>query len=160
MQKINNRELFSGRLKLLRGVRSKADFAREIGVSAPLYQNYENGRIPASDKLLLIAQKTGKTVDWLLGRNPIDLAPVADAAKRASEAGGSDEEVKIITEINNCLRTMKSVRKSTRERIKKQISNRVDEYCDYCDEQYASLHQEKVKAATQLADRIKDKASP
>lgn len=57
---------FSERLKMLRGNQSKADFARFLGVSAPLYQRYEEGRTPRSDILSLIATKCNKTVEWLL----------------------------------------------------------------------------------------------
>ena len=61
----------SDRLVLLRGNRTKAEFARLIGVSAPLYHQWENGQVPTGEKALLIAEKTGTTVDYLLtGKEP------------------------------------------------------------------------------------------
>lgn len=66
---------FSERLKLLRGNRNKAEFARFLGIPAPMYHRYENGQIPKHDYLSVISKKTGKTVDWLLGKDePIDPA--------------------------------------------------------------------------------------
>lgn len=66
--KYTNVNLFLSRLRELRGSRSKAAFARFLGLKPPVYQNYENGRVPSPDNLSLIAQKCGTTVDWLLGR--------------------------------------------------------------------------------------------
>lgn len=60
--------LLSARLRLLRSERSKADFARFLGLSAPVYQRYEAGRIPAKDKLLEIAKRCRVDPDWLIGR--------------------------------------------------------------------------------------------
>ena len=61
--------LFSDRLKALRGDRKKAEFARIIGVSAPDYQRYENGRMPRADVLSDISARLGMTVDELLSGN-------------------------------------------------------------------------------------------
>ena len=58
---------FRKRLAGLRGNRSKAEFARFIGVSAPLYHQWENGATPTYNKALLIADKCGVSIDWLLG---------------------------------------------------------------------------------------------
>jgi len=58
--------LFSSRLKTLRGERTKAEFSREIGVSPPLYHQWENGATPTFDKAVLIATKCGVSVEWLL----------------------------------------------------------------------------------------------
>ena len=133
---------------MLRGDRSKAEFAREIGVSAPLYQNYENGRVPAADKLSLISQKTGKSVDWLLGHT--DATPVAIAAAEAKESGGADEEEKIIGEITERLRWMKAKAKPGRDRLKNAIIHRLDEYSDYCEDHYADLR----KAEAEVAQKV------
>lgn len=58
---------------MLRGTKKKAEFARQLGLSAPVYQRYEDGRTPHADILTVISKATGKTVDWLLGKDePID----------------------------------------------------------------------------------------
>jgi predicted transcriptional regulator len=70
---------FSERLKSLRGSQSKADFARFLGVSAPLYQRYEEGRTPRSDILSVIATKCNKTVEWLLaGKESVMISNTSD----------------------------------------------------------------------------------
>jgi len=58
--------LFSRRLKFLRGQKTQAAFARKLGVSAPLYHQWENGATPTMEKLLLIASKCDVPIDWLL----------------------------------------------------------------------------------------------
>ncbi len=62
-------EIFSRRLKTLRGQRTKSAFARFLGIQSPsTYHYYENGRVPHSQLVKNIADKCGVTVDWLLGR--------------------------------------------------------------------------------------------
>ncbi len=78
-EKITERQLFSDRLKILRGTRRKSVFSRELGLSAPVYQRYEEGRIPSSDNLSVIAERCNVTVDWLLGRD--DSPPPQPAAE-------------------------------------------------------------------------------
>jgi len=81
---INNSQIFSDRLKSLRGSRSKAGFAKELGINSPVtYFNYENGRVPNSGILEMIASKCNVTVDWLLGRD----APVVEVASRRLPEG-------------------------------------------------------------------------
>jgi transcriptional regulator with XRE-family HTH domain len=67
--------LFSDRLKALRGCRKKAEFARLLGVSAPDYQRYENGRMPRADVLSVISKRLNMTVDQLLSGNDPPIAP-------------------------------------------------------------------------------------
>jgi transcriptional regulator with XRE-family HTH domain len=62
--------LFSERLKGLRGDRNKAEFSRELGIPAPMYHRYEAGQIPKSHYLGVIADKCKVTVDWLLHGPP------------------------------------------------------------------------------------------
>jgi len=66
-------DFFSARLKALRGTRSKAEFARLIGVPAPMYHRYELGQVPKSHYLQVIADRCGVTIEYLLGDKP-DLA--------------------------------------------------------------------------------------
>jgi hypothetical protein len=62
--------LFSERLKTLRGDLSKAEFARKIGVSAPVYQRYEEGRVPRASTLSVIADRCGVAIEYLLCDTP------------------------------------------------------------------------------------------
>ena len=71
-RKMNDRqEIFSSRLRDVRGNRKKADFARFLGISATLYQRYENGRIPRADILSCIAQRSNVSSSWLLGLDSV-----------------------------------------------------------------------------------------
>lgn len=60
--------IFSARLKSLRGTRNKAQFSRELGIPTPMYHRYEDGQIPKEKNLRVICDACGVTVDWLLGR--------------------------------------------------------------------------------------------
>lgn len=57
---------FQRRLKELRGDRTKAEFAAFLGFAPPVYQRYEDGRIPRAEYLSVIADKCGTTVEELL----------------------------------------------------------------------------------------------
>ena len=59
------------RLRQLRGSRSQASFAREIGVSQQNYNRYENGDVaPKSQFLHKIATQFDVDMGWLLSGNP------------------------------------------------------------------------------------------
>ena len=64
--KLHESNFFSARLISLRGKRSKAEFARFLGIPAPMYHRYELGQIPKNENLRVIASKCGVTVDSLL----------------------------------------------------------------------------------------------
>lgn len=82
-QNVPAAKILSERLALLRGNRSKRSFCKQIGVSSPqTYQHYENGRIPSSDTHVMIAERCGVTVDWLLGHGG-DTPSEAAAARQA-----------------------------------------------------------------------------
>jgi transcriptional regulator with XRE-family HTH domain len=66
MEKLLMSDYFSERLKSLRGDRNKAEFARFLGIPAPMYHRYELGQIPKNENLRVIADKCGVTVDSLL----------------------------------------------------------------------------------------------
>lgn len=67
-------EILSRRLRELRGERSQAAFARELGITQQRYANYESGiREPDLTTLCRIAALTTGSVDALLGVK--DLAP-------------------------------------------------------------------------------------
>ena len=81
-------DYFSDRLKELRGARSKAEFARFIGVPAPMYHRYELGQVPKSHYLQVIADRCGVTIEWLLGTTP-GLAMHASCRPPATSPGSS-----------------------------------------------------------------------
>jgi len=58
--------IFLNNLKALRGEHKKADFARKLGLSAPVYQRYEDGRMPRADVLSDIAKRLNLTVEQLI----------------------------------------------------------------------------------------------
>jgi transcriptional regulator with XRE-family HTH domain len=63
------------RIKLLRESapgRTQADFARLLGVSRGAVGNWELGRGIKRENLVLVSQKTGAPVDWLMGNNGAD----------------------------------------------------------------------------------------
>jgi transcriptional regulator with XRE-family HTH domain len=63
-----NSQIFSRRLRELRGDVNKSKFGRLLGISNPsTYHNYEQGRIPDSQTVKDIAEKCGVSVDWMLG---------------------------------------------------------------------------------------------
>ena len=62
---------FSERLRSLRGARKPAEFARFLGIPAPMYHRYENGQIPKENNLRVIAEKCGVTVGSLLADNEV-----------------------------------------------------------------------------------------
>lgn len=45
---------------------SRAEIAKRLGVSRPSVIDYANGRIPPSQTIVLIAELTGCSLDWLL----------------------------------------------------------------------------------------------
>jgi transcriptional regulator with XRE-family HTH domain len=80
---------FAGRLRALRGDRSKSAFARALGISNPsTYQNYEAGRIPDAQAVQAIATKCGVSIAWLLsGEGPPPAGLASGAALQLRERG-------------------------------------------------------------------------
>jgi transcriptional regulator with XRE-family HTH domain len=74
------------RIKLLRESvpgRTQAEFARLLGVSRGAVGNWELGQGIKRENLVLVSQKTGASLDWLMGNNgeddvlpPLDTVPV------------------------------------------------------------------------------------
>ncbi len=65
---------FVKRLQKVRGSRSQAKFARDIGVFQQNINRYEHGTLPHVDFLITLAQKENVSIDWLLlGRGNRDL---------------------------------------------------------------------------------------
>ena len=70
-EKLHESNFFSERLFALRGNRTKAEFARFLGIPAPMYHRYELGQIPKNENLKVISEKCGVTVDSLLSSNKL-----------------------------------------------------------------------------------------
>jgi transcriptional regulator with XRE-family HTH domain len=96
-----NGNLFFERLRSLRGHRSKAEYARELGIPAPVYQRYETGRMPATKNLSVIARHGNVTVDWLLGRDTqgVELANIDASNSSKSIESHTGEASRVITGI-------------------------------------------------------------
>ena len=74
----------SSRLKELRGERSQAAFARELGITQQRYANYESGiREPDLTTLCRIAALTTGSVDQLLGLKALD--PQAQPTRKVED---------------------------------------------------------------------------
>ena len=54
------------RIAKVRGRRSQASFARELGIPQQNVNRYENGQIPHADFLIILAINEGISIDWLL----------------------------------------------------------------------------------------------
>jgi transcriptional regulator with XRE-family HTH domain len=71
------------RIRLLRDSvpdRTQADFARLLGVSRGAVGNWELGQGIKRENLVLVSQKTGASLDWLMGNNgEDDVLPPLDA---------------------------------------------------------------------------------
>jgi len=57
---------FVKRLQKVRGNRSQARFARDLGVFQQNINRYEHGTLPHVDFLITLAQKENVSIDWLL----------------------------------------------------------------------------------------------
>lgn len=67
------------RLKELRKNLSQKEFSEKIGVPLVTYQKYDSGeRMPPGAVLSRVAEICGKTVDYLLGREPLQMV-ISDA---------------------------------------------------------------------------------
>jgi transcriptional regulator with XRE-family HTH domain len=60
------RAAFVKRLQKVRGKRSQAQFAREVGVFQQNINRYEHGTLPHVDFLITLAAKEDVSIDWLL----------------------------------------------------------------------------------------------
>lgn len=67
-EKLATQEVFKKRLEEIIGDQDYRDFAESVGLSGNNIYSYRNGiRFPTAYALKRIAERTGKTVDWLLG---------------------------------------------------------------------------------------------
>jgi transcriptional regulator with XRE-family HTH domain len=63
---VSARAAFVKRLQKVRGRRSQAQFAREVGVFQQNINRYEHGTLPHVDFLITLAAKENVSIDWLL----------------------------------------------------------------------------------------------
>lgn len=69
-------------LRILRGKKSQIKVAEDIGITQRTYSNYESGRRqPDPETLLKIADYFNVSVDYLLGREPIQFLNFRTAHK-------------------------------------------------------------------------------
>jgi transcriptional regulator with XRE-family HTH domain len=82
------------RIKLLRECvpgRTQADFARLLGISRGAVGNWELGQGIKRENLVLVSQKTGASLDWLMGNNgEDDVLPPLDAVAAAATLAPSN----------------------------------------------------------------------
>lgn len=89
--------MFSQRLRELRGNKTQAEVAQEIGLTSSAYSMYEGGRRePNFDTLILIANHYGVSSDYLLGRTDCQ-SPEIDVQAICKKTGLSDSAVKSIS---------------------------------------------------------------
>lgn len=90
---------FYNRLDLLRKERGEAitDIASFLGISGPAIHGWKKGGLPKPDKLRLLADHYGTTVEWLLGG--IGTSPPQSAAVERGNA-----EVELLRSENTDLR--------------------------------------------------------
>ena len=81
---------FGERLRELRGCKSQASFASELGLSQVVYGRYElNQREPNLDTLCHIGLTLGVSADWLLGLPERGVGARVEAGKGAAVSIGS-----------------------------------------------------------------------
>ncbi len=86
---------FAERLRLLRKQRSlrQKDLAAEMGLAQTTIANYEQGsRFPDGDILQRLADYFDASLDYLLGRTELNVAPRALAAGQAGESAGTEQQ--------------------------------------------------------------------
>ena len=82
----------------LREIRKSRNYTQQevadyLGCSAVVYSRYETGqRQPSIDVLVLLADFFGVTVDYLLGRNELEIAALTSYEKRLIHAVRSADE--------------------------------------------------------------------
>lgn len=87
--------------ELMRQYDSQADFAKALGISRQTVGFWLNGeRVPDAANLLIISEKTGKSVEWLLGKAPPEKQTADQQLRAASEYTGlSEKSVQILHSI-------------------------------------------------------------
>ena len=155
---INKSEIFSERLKGLRGGKSQVKFAKELGIKSPVtYFNYEKGRIPKPEILDKIAEKQGVTVDWLLGRK--------NAIPLSSDHGRFIEETELQTD-NRTQRLMDKLRQQADfirrapedfNAFKKQIDWFLEEYHKWCIDNFPNEKMRQRNESRTMLDEIQKK---
>ena len=87
--------------ELMRQYKSQTEFADALGISRQTVGFWLNGdRVPDAANLLIISEKTGKSVEWLLGKAPPEKQTADQQLRAASEYTGlSEKAVQILHSI-------------------------------------------------------------
>ena len=128
---------FADRIRSLRGDRTKADFARFLGIPPPVYQRYEEGRIPSADNLMVISSRCGVSVDWLLGQSESHQPPLprmSEAEKSCVPQCDADSPMRRLMEIEK-----------EQQQISRQLAG-----MDNLRRRYAQLMEEQLDILSQL----------
>lgn len=74
-EKITVGETFALRLREVREKKNlnKREMAEFLGFRPPVYWRYEDGRLPDADTISVIANHLGVSIDWLLGRDALEI---------------------------------------------------------------------------------------
>lgn len=93
--------VFSQRLRELRGNKTQAEVAQEIGLTSSAYSMYEGGRRePNFDTLVMIADHFGVSTDYLLGRTECK-SPDIDIQAASERFGLSEATLKRLETTND-----------------------------------------------------------
>jgi len=65
-KKIADREQITNRIRKLRRAENQRKFAEKLGIPVTTLASIEKGSLPGPDFLILISQKTGVSIDYLL----------------------------------------------------------------------------------------------
>lgn len=157
---INNSQIFSDRLKSLRGSRSKAGFAKELGIGSPVtYFNYEKGRVPKSVILEQIASKCNVTVDWLLGRDAPTvvsaMAPTDQTAfTKVSEDEGAKQAAQFQRQIDFRFEQIRKLPLAYRQKLRDEIIFWLDKYMEWSAANYPNEQAATAARATTNAQSM------
>ncbi len=143
--KIPARQLFSERLKSVRESRGmkSADMAKFLGLSAPVYSRYENGRTPDTNTVTVIAEKLGKTIGWLIGVEPGIVLNKMDAGSESQYMEETEHQGKTITawhanEVRKRMDAMRQVPPDHHGKIRTDINQCLDKYQTWCVDNHPS----------------------
>lgn len=90
---------FSHRLRSLRGGKTQAEFAKQLGISNVVtYHRYEAGRIPKMEILKTLADKLQIDVNELFGMPPAQLGTLKETPQMFV-GGNKDQQTKEVVEL-------------------------------------------------------------
>ena len=96
VNKIADRKGIAKRIRQLRGPLSQEKFAEKLGIQRGSIASLELGTLPGPDFLLILSEKCGVSIEWILKGEP------ATAADRVKEAEGDylqDDQVRRVLKV-------------------------------------------------------------